>query len=108
MNKLKHVKQLMKKERESDVMRLCILRAMVNNGRYIICEDCKSVDCLTLHHGNYDRYTINDLYLLCWPCHLKRHNKKTEKMPDNWWGIYTYMEKGKRYVSSKGMRFEID
>lgn len=41
------------------------------------CEVCGSKKDLELHHKKYGKdVTYYDLELLCYKCHLKRHNKK--------------------------------
>ena len=43
--------------------------------RDIICQDCGSSEWLGVHHKDLNRLnnSLNNLILLCWECHSKKH-----------------------------------
>ena len=79
-----------------------IVYTMVISGRKIECENCGTKEKLTIQHTKYFDHTIDDLKLLCWPCHSFED-----------FGIETQQRKfdGIRekngYIYMRGVRFEL-
>lgn len=89
-------------KRESDLMKIYILKALINIGRKMECENCKTKQNLTFQHDVYYTHTIHNIRLLCWKCHSKEERGVAIK--NQWTGVWVDEE---NYVHCRKHKFLI-
>lgn len=57
------------------------------------CEYCNSIKNLQIHHVKYPAESLDDIKILCCPCHIAEHKKGI--------GINSQIEIGNKYINGK-------